>query len=187
MFRAVQIFTFSLALGAMLVGCRIKAPTLEEQQALSEQGAFGTGTPNWVARSTAGSSRSSGGFLSISAPEGVIPPTRVVDSRDRLSIAKTRSEKKTLSPFEQLAEDCPGIESDVNDALTTMDVIERVSKYEMLISKCRDNEQLLLWLAEDYILLNDFSEGRRTVNKILTLNSDSQQARELLRQIQEAR
>ena len=165
-------------------GCRIKSPTLQEQQALAQRGAFGVSTPAWVARQARASSTlgraASGGFLSISAPESKVRPN-ITDQEDRLAIAKKRPAKDVLSPLEKLTNDCKGLEAQITDALTTTDVIERVAKYEYLVSKCSSAEQLLIWLAEDYLTLRDFSAARRTINQILVLNSQSKEAQALLK------
>lgn len=179
-FTALILVSFS--------GCRIKAPTLQEQQALAEKGAFGASTPAWVARQARSSSgvgqSSSGGFLSISAPEArSATPTTEQKIETRVARANTRPTEESLSPMEKLTNECQGLDSQINEALTTVDDIERIGKYEQLVAKCSSSEQLLLWLAEDYLMLRDFAEARKTVNRILVINSGNQEAAELMRKI----
>lgn len=184
--RSALLLTLIVAVS--FSGCRFKAPTLQEQQALAEKGAFGTSTPAWVARQARASSgmaqSSSGGFLSISAPEArSATPTTEQKVQNRVARANTRATAESQTPMEKLTNDCQGLDSQINDALTTVDDIQRIGKYEQLVAKCSSSEQLLLWLAEDYLLLRDFAEARKTVNRILVINSGNQEAAELMRKI----
>lgn len=183
--RALLLTAFVLV---SFSACRIKAPTLQEQQALAEKGAFGTGTPAWVARQARASSgigqSSSGGFLSITAPESRIAAPNIEEKvQNRIARANTRPTEESLSPMEKLTNDCQGLDSQINEALTTVDDIERIEKYEKLVAQCSSSEQLLLWLAEDYLQLRDFAEARKTVNRILVINAENQEAVELMRKI----
>lgn len=175
----------------MATGCRVKVPTLEEQQVLQQSGAFPGGTPAWVARSgpETSSPRRWSGIIpeSFSAkPQGAGQPAPAEQERERKlskdaeEKAAVETEKKESSPLERIAESCGGMDSSVNDALTTTDVGERIRKFSFLTSRCPSSWDLWLWLGHDQYQAGKWTAAAQSFERVLALNPGNAEAQSLL-------
>ncbi len=157
-------------------------PTVDEQKALLQGGAFAGSVPVWVAKPAAGGAhtkRSSGSLIpetGFSFDSGSDEKINIVESSSR----NETDDANVDSPLNRISSLCPGIESEVNQAILSTDIVERVKKFELLRSQCPSSPDIILWLGEDYISLNDFTAARRTINEVLSLDSSNKRAKELL-------
>lgn len=211
--RAVLAFTI-LASAGLAAGCRIKSPTLEEQRALAERGAFGSGTPAWMSAAAGVRSGSGGGIGGGLIPQVFSPPGDSIagntqqqaalrksaeealdeqrEAQQKLRTADDRTTKATdtygsrsgatekESPLDRILAACPGIESQVNDALTTVDTDQRIAKYVQLTNRCSHSWDLWLWLGKDYQKKNRLVQASRCYEKALILNNQAEEAEQLL-------
>ncbi len=181
-----------------MFGCRIKSPSLEEQQALVQRGAFPSGTPGWLAAPTGvGNPISAGGFI----PTGFAPPSAgtvaggasAASARKDAELeyaakqkaeaarqAQLRGEVKKDSPLSRIESVCPGLEREVTDALTTTALDERLQKYIKLTTRCSNSWDLWLWLGKDYQKKKQLVQASRCFEKSLILNAQNEEAEELL-------
>ena len=182
----------------VLFGCRIKSPSLEEQQALVQRGAFPSGTPGWLAAPTGVSNPiSAGGFIptGFSAPSSGTVAGGASAAAERKTAeleyaakqkaeaarqAELRGEVKKDSPLARIETVCPGLESQVTDALTTTGLDERLQKYVRLTSRCSNSWDLWLWLGKDYQKKKQLVQASRCFEKSLIINAQNPEAEELL-------
>ena len=183
---------------ASLTGCRFKSPNLEEQQALVERGAFPSGTPGWLASPTGvGNPISGGGFI----PTVFAPPSAgsvsggataaaerkeaalelaAKQKADAARQSALRGEVKKDSPIGRIESVCPGLESQVTEALTTTALDERLQKYLRLTTRCSNSSDLWLWLGKDYQKKKLLVQASRCFEKSLILDNQNKEAEELL-------
>jgi hypothetical protein len=169
-----------------LSGCRFKVPTKAEQAALVEMGAFPGGPPAWMSAAVGPHQRDSSGFI----PEFFSPRGETAEQRARLSgivpaqsTAAKSASPAAVDPLSRIAALCPDVERDVNEAITTIELNDRVNKYVLLTQRCSGSSDLWLWLGKDYLKQNRMAEAGRAFEKVLVIDNNSDEARELLRAV----
>ncbi|MFN8392052.1 MAG: hypothetical protein U0136_17305 [Bdellovibrionota bacterium] len=184
----------------LLSSCQFKSPTVAEQKYLVEKGAFPAGTPGWIATPLAGGALPGGGSYS----GGLIPQTftgstphqnrsaapTAEESRSSagtFKIPTALAEKKEVeddkdasSPLHRIAKLCPSVESEVNDALITVDLKQRIRKYESLTLRCPQSADLWLWLGKDYSKDGEDVKAGRSFEKVLVIDATNKEASDLL-------
>lgn len=202
------VFAALLAAG----GCRVKSPTLDEQRELVRRGAFPSGTPGWMASQTGLGTQGRAGFGGLipqvfSTPaESTSGSSQLLatieqqtaererrlqqeqldrqraDDRSTQALSATGVKDEKDSPLNRINRACPGIESQVNEALTTIDIEQRIAKYVTLTNRCPHSFDLWLWLGKDYEKRNKLVQASRCYEKALVLNNQSEEASRLLEQ-----
>ncbi len=155
-------------------GCRLKSPTIQEQQALVARNSFPSGPPPWISSSALGSNpgaRLSFGNLfgsqsSIGVHQDTIPtPTRaerlVALQSQGQEQASTQPTARLDSPLERISAVCPGTERQVNDAITTVEDGEQIDKLLSLTRACPNSSDLWQWLGEAYQRTNQSVSANR--------------------------
>ena len=179
-FSTVAAFTF-LALGA----CRFESPSVEEQQYLAGQGAFAGGSPAWVSTAVQGKKAPNLIPESFAAPDAIRGrlSSDLLDEQRQKSLELAAKEKAApqksvpdASPLNRINQVCPGVESSVNDALTTVDLNERIGKYASLTSQCSSAYDLWIWLGNDYLKAERIPEAKRAFDQALVLNPGNTEA-----------
>lgn len=191
-----------LALGILFGGlsaCRIKSPTLAEQQALSAKGALNA-KDSWVAAPiqrgqmvndpvAAGiPDYTSGGSTPLDNLSAQIQPSTNAEGDSEASertvatvgsSANTPSvnEVKDESPLDKIARACPGSEKEVTDALKTLDRNSRINKYQVLTGRCPASSNLWDWLGVDYLQSGKIEEAKDCFQKAVLLDNSNQDAK----------
>jgi hypothetical protein len=199
LFQALAIA--SLGFLPLLSSCQFKSPTIAEQKYLVEKGAFPGGVPEWLAAPGPGGSLGAGRALS----GGLIPQTftgpAIENSKSAPNVQQASSsggtfqvpaaiapqekkpaedDKAEKSPLGRIAKLCPSVESEVNEALITIDLLQRIRKYESLVVRCPSSADLWLWLGKDYEKNNQRVKAGRCFEKVLVLDPANQEAEKLL-------
>ena len=212
MLRTKQIFILGLGVSAfaLATGCRIRVPSVEEQQALVAQGAFPGGVPPWV---VSGGGAASGKRMSGVIPSNYLPSksesklsgfsaegvdadqkeSRTKDSAGDLKTTQPTSSENTLiaktqgkgvdSPIQRVQEVCPGTEAKVADAIITDEPSLRLKKFQDLTTQCRNSEDLWFWLAKEYLTEGRLQEAKSCLEQVLMLNRQHKEAYGLLNQL----
>lgn len=177
------------------LGCQLRVPSVPEQQALAERGTFTTGAPAWLYRGVTGagapSERDSGIVPSTYAAPGIVGGTALpVGVQEDQALAVLPSQRDNIadeeppaptSAIDRVLQTCPGIaESDLSDAIATVELSVQVEKYEQLTRRCRTSADLWLWLAKDYVLQNRDVEANRSLERVLVLEPGNAEARDIL-------
>lgn len=212
----VCLATAGVFIGASLVsGCRIKAPTVAEQQALMERKSFPGGVPAWFSPGAAGPAAQGdtfgGGLIprKLGAPPlvasaSIVEPTTEISNANaigplqpqlkpkgfatdattpqgRTAVEKSVETKAApASALDRITQGCPGVESQVTQALTTTEVDSRIQQYEALLSKCPRSSDLHVWLGKDYLNLGQNAKAGRLFEKALVLDNTNAEAKQLL-------
>ncbi len=194
----MRSITLTFIVAVAVCGCRIKSPSMAEQQYLIQKGSFPGGTPEWIASPSPGGSLG-GGFSGGFIPQSFIrrvpgqSESQVADARFAASPAGSAVTPKALeqqqnsaaaespnSPLARIASVCPSIESEVNDALLTTDLRQRIRKYESLTVRCPNSGDLWLWLGKDYSKDNQLVKDGRSFESSLIADASLTEAQELL-------
>lgn len=172
-------------------GCRVKAPTIAEQELLMQRGTFGTSSPAWLARSVRPAQIAdgdTGGLLSLNTSGRTFSnASSEPTEKSVMNPLPPEAPIENLSPLEKISRLCPTLESEVNDAITSVDVIDRVQKYEVLSRRCDQSSDLLIWLTQDYVTLQDLTAARRTLDRVRVLDPNNPAVNELSEQINSAK
>ena len=203
MIKNLSFFVFSLLL--ITVSCRIKNPSLQEQEKLIQDGAFPGGVPPWVVTSSHPEiNRNYSGtipnrFSSVNREqqrtlgerqdkepeqnkeqqaEVAQSPTQAIDS----SVKQPRGHISN-SPIQRINEVCPGIEGPVSEAVVTEDSAERLVKYKSLVAQCNRSDDLWFWLGKEYLTEGNMQEAKNCFEQVLILNREHREAAGLLNQI----
>ncbi|MBP9838209.1 MAG: hypothetical protein KBC84_05795 [Proteobacteria bacterium] len=187
-----------LSLTILLVSfssCTFVTPNYKEQQVLLEKGSFAGGAPPWLASPRAGANPGAG--LGGGSSFGIMPQSfasnnqqnNTLEENDSLVDRRIKQEvhapvvKKNVessSPLIRITQKCPSVESDVTAALTTLDLKDRIRKYESLTNRCPDSWDLWLWLGKDYEKNKESVKAGRCFEKALVINNSSEEAQKLL-------
>ena len=176
-----------------LCACRFKAPNLAEQKYLMERGAFPGGVPAWVATPTGSSGLSlSGGLIPETftqtprATSGVPTATESGSSAGTFQTPEALKEKTPVAepaapntPLHRIGKVCSTLEKEVNTALVTTDIRQRIRAYESLTARCPDSWDLWLWLGKDYAKTQQLVKAGRCFEKVLILNPTNEEAQDL--------
>lgn len=173
-----------------LSSCRFEVPDTNEQRALVERGSFPSGAPLWVSGTVEGAERQhSTGVI----PEYVVPPAAVYvrsdESRAMMREREDRQEKevpvtKEQSPLARIMALCPGLDTQVNAALTTVNHNERIARYESLTRDCSASADLWLWLGQDYLKAGQFPQAQAAFERVLMLDAANAEAKSGLDEVQ---
>ena len=184
-----------------LSSCRLKFPSTRESRELVAQGAFPGGAPRWIpAVRGERSARRASGFVpeSYSSPRAEsekrgLSATRdlgFADDRQADTLARNAAAAEvdaapsaSLSPLERIAQVCAGLDSQVNAALTTTNMSERIEKYRSLVNRCPNSADLWFWLGRDYYRQNNLAQAGRCLEQALVLNSGNTEARNMLAEV----
>lgn len=196
---------FALIAGlAPLAGCRFKSPTMAEQQELQRRGALAQGSPAWMATPTGGAGatgRASSGFLpesySASLSGAAVSPVystidqqdqyrRDVDDKTAAAAAKSSAAVKE-GPLDRIERACPGLEKEVNDALTTTDSAERTAKYHALTQKCTASADLWIWTGKAYLTQGRLADSERAFDQAIGIDPQNTEASDLLTEVRKQR
>lgn len=194
-------FLICLSLAMTTAGCSFKSPSMAEQQYLIQKGAFPGGVPEWVASPAPGGNFGgsfAGGFIpqsfvrrnpgqseseianaqfaSSAAGSSVLPRALVTPAETK---TKTDSEE-SKSPLHRIAAVCSSAEADVNDALLTTDLHQRIRKYESLTVRCPNSADLWLWLGKDYAKDGQPVKAGRCYERALIADASLKEAQDLL-------
>ena len=194
--RKVTHFLLALAL-CSLIACRLKAPTVAEQQKLQEMGAFPSGPPPWVSTGARGATVGSWGLGGVGGGSYGSPTgggggiSRTLNKQESLQEIQQKRAVQTAkvetpeqnSPLGRIEAICPNVERDVTAALTTEETEIRAAKYLALTIRCPNSWDLWLWLGKDYLKLNRNAEAGRAFEKVLSLNNGNAEATDLLLEV----
>ncbi len=177
-------------------GCRFVTPDVKEQQELARRGALGSGAPAWMAASNKGvdaAGRSSFGFLpdsysanlSGTSVSSVYTTISEEDAyrrleKEKITAASQNSSTEKEGPLDRIAKACPGMEKEVNDALTTVDSKERLDKYSALTNRCSASADLWLWTGKAYLTQGKLSDAARSFQQAITVDPQNTEDSELL-------
>ena len=185
---------FCLVCFVSLCACRFKAPNLAEQKYLMEKGAFPGGVPDWVATPTGSNSglSFSGGLIPQTftqtprANSGVPTAAESASSAGTFQTPDALKEKTPVAepaapntPLHRIAKVCSTLEKEVNTALVTTDIRQRIRAYESLTARCPDSWDLWLWLGKDYAKTQQLVKAGRCFEKVLILNPTNEEAQDL--------
>jgi hypothetical protein len=191
------ILLSSVALILLQNGCRIVVPSATEQQKLIAEGAFPGGVPPWVSRAVTGGSgvKRSSSFI----PESFEVPSAVAVNNaadhgkiteDLKSTSQTNREPSAeestkddnrVSPLDRINSLCPGIESQVTRAITTVEASERTRQLSSLVNRCPQSVDLWLWLAKAYADQNKIAEAKQALERSYGLDPQSQEIERALK------
>lgn len=181
--------------------CRFKFPSTNEGQLLARQGAFPSGLPGWVKTPPEmGPARVSreglvpqtyGAAQVVQTASGSSAAAAVGSERDaQLSRqeaarkaqteAEPEKDQAEVSPLDRIEQVCPGMESQVSDALRIEGLDERIRSYENLTSRCSQSSDLWFWLGRDYQQAKRYPQAVRAFEQVLVLDPRNQAARALL-------
>jgi len=179
-----------------LEGCRLRAPTIGEQQELISRGAFGRGVPQWVASPSIGGSPDLARTGSVipqqfEVPEFASTPESNYQAAQEIKKLedKKREDDKDKQKAEPLGEDaqaekilkkCPHAEGRLHLARGMSDPRERLDGLYRVASVCRDSEELWLWIGNVHRTLSENAEANRSYERSLILNPNNKQAKEAL-------
>lgn len=85
--------------------------------------------------------------------------------------------KDENSPFNRIAETCPGVESSVSDAVRSTNPADRISKYKQLTLRCPTSPDLWIWLGKEYQTQNKLLDARRCFEQAISLDGANMEAR----------
>lgn len=187
--------------------CRFKSPSIAEGQLLAKQGAFPSGLPGWVkpsddmdaARVTReGLMPSNFSSTQIVKKDNARSPSQAIskakqaqDAKAKEDFSKARAESnlkkdEELSPLDRIESVCPGLEIEVTNALKTVKLSQRISKYDSLTTRCSSSSDLWFWLAQDYQAAGKLPEAIRSFEQVLVLDPKNQAAQALLDEVRQA-
>ncbi len=190
---------FILFLSLFLSSCEFRPPSLAEQQVLLKKGAFPGGIPPWVATPRAGissvadSPRSDGIFRKGFTKEAGAQEDQGILARkyEQIQVAELKKaevanapdqQKKfavAKSPLDRILADCPDVEKEVTTALQTLDLQQRIKKYESLVNRCPESWDLWFWLGQDYEKNKQLVQAGRCYDKVLVINPNNEEAEKL--------
>ena len=194
------IFTLLALALCSLAACRLKAPTVAEQQKLQEMGAFPSGPPPWVSTGARGATVGTWGLGGVGGGSYGSPTgagggrggiSRTLNKQESLQEIQQKRAAQVVkvdtpeqkSPLGRIEATCPNVERDVTAALTTEETEIRAAKYLALTIRCPSSWDLWLWLGKDYLKLNRNAEAGRAFEKVLNLNSGNAEATDLLLEV----
>lgn len=182
----------SLLLSCVLSGCRFKVPTAKEQDALVAKGSFPSGTPAWLAaaNSSGKSTGQSSGLIPLDLSNAfnsrnrqgnvaleASPEEEAAAGKKASSSAHetddTASEES--SPLERIYQKCPAIEQEVKQALLTLERESRIQKWESITKRCRESQDIWLWLGLDYTAVGRLQDASRVLDYGLALDPQNQE------------
>lgn len=175
-----------VALVVVASGCRIVVPSVEEQKYLAAQGAFAGGAPAWVSTHVRPSESSSGlipeSYSSPNSIRGDLASDRLVEQEQQQVVAGAvapQSDEKPVptSPLDRIAAVCPGIDKAVNDALTTVELEQRIAQYSNLTVQCSGSSDLWIWLGNDYLKANQIPQAKRAFDQALIVEPTNADAK----------
>ncbi|OVE80199.1 hypothetical protein BVY02_01050 [bacterium J17] len=193
-------------------GCRFKSPTVQEQKELVNRGSFPRGVPPWIppAAISGKPKRLSSGFISesFSGPGNAVPArtglskesdslqsdddleeerrTSASNTQEDVRIDLSGDTPKADDPLSRISGVCSGMETEVNDALLTVNVEQRIAKYKSLVNRCPASSDLWLWLGKEYKLQGRNVEAGRCFEKVLVIDNDNEEAESLLGEVRES-
>lgn len=197
-----------LVLGLSLLGCRIKSPSVAEQQALAERGAFPRGVPAWSSGAVAAAGavgRQAPGIIPTQYERSSLPSSQDRPNINRAEVSRRAAMTNTSSPLTEadaletsdnresqselgrIEALCPGLESDVTSALTTVNIDDRIRQYRRLTSRCPESYDLWLWLAKDFYSAGRIAEAEKAANRVLSLDAGNSSASALITNIRRAK
>jgi len=201
------LFAFFLV-PAGLTSCRFKFPSVNEGQEFKRSGVFTDRVPAWVNQnrdedpqlevSLGALPQKAGSSATLRQSRANVPTGGLAVQNELAEKLKERKEEfnrasqaeavKTVdegSPLGRIGSLCPGLESQVSDALTTTDAPARIRQYENLTRRCPDSADLWLWLGKDYQSVNRLAEASRCFERVLLIDSSNEVAQALLSVVQE--
>jgi len=188
---------FLIASLMLLFSCGLRVPSADEQAKLEEMGAFPGGSPQWITTGVQ-SNKGAGGLIptSYKVPENTTQESIETGFQEKRAAMTQTREDLTYgdtdepmmgdtedSPLARINSVCPGMENDVNEAITTTVRAERIRKYEVLARRCPSSWDLWLWLGRDYLRDNKLAAAGRSYERVLVLNPNQAEADEQLRRI----
>jgi len=198
MHKSFILVLFLMAIAVTMAGCRFVSPSTSEQAELIKRGSFPSSAPAWVSGAgDSGASIGTGGAGII--PTVVVPPTAQasnyyqmesavaenISANQEIKTSMIKEEEKILeSPLDRIEKVCPGNETRVNEALTTIDRRERISKYESLLGSCPLAFDIKLWLASDYTKVGRYGDALALYKQVLTMDPANKHARDGIAEIE---
>ena len=187
----------ALFLVLSLAGCRFDVPDPAEQGELVRGGYVAGNSAPWMSPNVSGgSARSSFGVVPDSFNNSIGssgPSIRAyVDEeevRRESREAATEAEAKVPAPeadegpIGRIEKICPGLESQVSEAITTTDLPERIGKYEALSRQCGKSVDIWFWLGRDYYKAGRVVEAGRALDQALIIEPSNREAADLLREV----
>ena len=192
-----QPLYFLLLLFPIMVACSFKVPSVREQQALGEMGAFPGGVPAWIAP---GQAKAQPRIVS-----GVIPtnfsaartsqdtfntPPLVAAKKEEQERAGQRDqeimeqEKQKVRTPSHVADDDVNsyvrrIErscSNIGTAITAADTPGRVLEYEKLLEKCPTSAELWFLLGKEYLIDGQLVKSEQALTRAVELDPSNIEA-----------
>ncbi len=162
-------------------GCHLKLPTPAEQSELVKRGTYPNGVPPWISSTVLGAvpgKRLNMGFIPTSFE--IHDPSLNDSTKLHIVEPPTDTPASKTSALERIALQCPTIEKQVVEALTTVESLEQIERYEALIRRCSHSSDLWYLCGVSYEQAGYLSKARQAFARALSLNSGNQDARSKL-------
>ena len=194
----LQFLRLTVTIGLVLsaAACRVKSPTIPEQQALMNRGSFPAGTPPWLyAGAGTGVPQAQSGVVAptVSAPAPIANQAESSDMQNKQLLATSAKPAEPAkkapavgSPFDRITTLCPNAESAVRQTLTETDREKRISQYEALTKSCPSSTDLWSWLGSDYKKAGRYDEAKSAFEQALALDNNNEDARAALKELSSA-
>ncbi|MCC6934059.1 MAG: tetratricopeptide repeat protein [Deltaproteobacteria bacterium] len=185
--------------------CSFRVPTISEQKALEEMGAFPGGAPSWVSAFPANSKPKvlSGiipnNFVQPSkqgelSPVGILTEGNLNDRQNatsEISIERTAHTpsligNKADSIISKIERVCSGIDGLLAQAVITEDTAERLSKYENLVKRCDKSSDLWFLLGKEYLVDGQLKKSEQALQRTIALDPNNLEAISLLQNLKTA-
>ena len=189
--------------------CSIRVPSVPEQQALQEMGAFPGGLPAWIA-STPSSAKPKilSGIIptkfAISRTQPKAEETAPISARkegeDSSRQGSSKQEPKVTVSTPSRVEDnsvganikriehsCPYFNNSFTESISSGDSEQRVIAYEQLAKKCETSAEIWLLLGKEYLVDGRLTQSEQAIQRAVGLDASNLDAVMLLEKLKKTK